>query len=583
MALGNSGEPYVVYCIPATTNPVAPAGLGFAYRRDADHNLDTENWIHQSISTFSSGENCSQTRLIFKKVNNSRYLHLATVVDSGTTSKVIYGVLNLDTGGWSLEEVESGAASRFSNLAMTIRSDSEPRLSYFDRLSANRDLRYAARTAGAWAVQSLVTEGIAGGNSSIDVDSGDNVHIIFSQTISTPTLSYPNFVHTWQVGETWYSETFENDPNGYNSGGNYSLKIMPDNSLRVAYVHSVYSGVTLLSTSIRYASRINGEWSEETLTTYNGSGTTITQVILAMNGEIPGIVYGIHPGGINGETAVYLWTKSPTWTSLGLGQNRIPTSMEYDRIGQVHFSNYTGIAFVTNIEYGFRRILYPIHGRVTNRAGQAVEGVTITDARATTETISNAAGEFSINLEAGRQTLVVNKDGVGFLKERVTIPNVKTYAGTVLFTTSDYGPNPSPFLYPPVNSYNGTSPEEFLQDTDVTPGRITSWFDHNLPVGGDNTSLPLNDFYSIKQPGISYVYRYHNGLDIRHDPTMTEEDEKIISAADGFVAKIIPNHSIFGNHVIVEHVVGDTSPSSLLYVIRAPGEFQPCLARGSPS
>ena len=31
MALGNSGEPYAVYCISATTNPVAPAGLGFAY------------------------------------------------------------------------------------------------------------------------------------------------------------------------------------------------------------------------------------------------------------------------------------------------------------------------------------------------------------------------------------------------------------------------------------------------------------------------------------------------------------------------------------------------------------------------
>lgn len=569
LALGSSGEPYAVYCIPATTNPVAPAGLGFAYRRDVDHNLDTENWIHQTISTFETGENCTQTVLAFKKVGGIRYLHLATAVDSATESRVIYGYLNLDGVAWNLEEVESGAAGRFRSLSMSIRSDNEPRLSYFDSLSANRDLRYAARTGGAWMIQSLVTEGIAGASSSIAVDSGNNVHIIFSQSITTPTPSYPNFVHAWQTGETWNSETVENDSNGYNAGGNYSLQALPDGSLGVAYVHAVYSGITLITTSIRYASRINGAWSEETLTSYNGSGVTITQMILALNGEIPGIVYGIHPGGTSAETAVFLWSKPTVWSFVGLGQNRIPTSMAYDKTGQVHLSRYTNNQGAVTIYYGFRRLLYPIQGRVTNRAGQAVEGVTIQDTGSTTQVISNAAGEFTINLEAGRQTLVASKDGVGFLQTRQTIPNTRTQVAEIHFITSDYGSNPEEFLYPPVESYNGATPGEFLQDTAMpgNKGRITSWFDHNLPSGGIvDTTAPVNEFYSVRLPGISYKYRFHNGLDIRHDPTMYGQTEKIIAAADGVFVKKGWEFPGFGNYVILKHLVG-SNPTLVYYTM----------------
>lgn len=562
LALGDGGEAYMAYCIPQTTTPAAPAGVGFAYRKDVDFNPETNNWHQETLFSFPAGETCNYTQLQFKKAGTERTLHLVFITGTSTSSKITYGRKLVSAATWNFQELHSGTANQFRSPSLAIGADNQPRLSFYD--ATNKDLMYAQKTGEVWSLHTVDGVNSVGASSSLEIDSAGRSHIIYSDY-----TTYPNFKHAWQDGSDWSFESFETDSGTFNGGGNFSLEILPGDSLHVAYSHASYTGLTLSRVGVRYATKaVGGEWSEEELTYYSGSTSILSNLHLDMApNQQPGIVYAYNVGTTSANTIIPVWIKGVTWGVSLLQADYFPTAFIFDQKGNYHFSNFSGKWGIYEMKYGFRKMVYPVSGTVTNRAGQGIAGVSISNSAGGNPVNTDVTGGFTINLEAGAQTLTARKEGLGFVKASQRISNGATFSGTVQFITSDYGPNPPPFLHPPVNSYSGQPVEAFLQDTD-SKGRINSWFDHRYPVGGNDPKLSLNVLYSIEDPRIAYKYRNHDGIDLIPDSVLSaqKQPEKIFPAADGVVVKIDSEPHGFGNFVVLKHEVG-SNPTLVYYTL----------------
>lgn len=218
-----------------------------------------------------------------------------------------------------------------------------------------------------------------------------------------------------------------------------------------------------------------------------------------------------------------------------------------------------------------------VRGRVTNRAGQGVEGITVRWNQ--TAALTDKSGNYAITVPRGRRTLAAEKEGkyfvVGFQTVTVSAEPLKG----VLFMTTDYGPAAPAFLDVPL-VYDGTKEGRLKILKDKSDGgRVNAWFDHRFPANESEEATGTVLMYTGEESA-KEAYSGHGGIDFTKTSELTgsKNPDTILAAASGTVVRVVddqpsagcePETTLicgYGNYVVLRHEVG-TAPVQVFYTL----------------
>lgn len=191
-----------------------------------------------------------------------------------------------DFGEWGSEVVDdSPEVGQYTSLAFD--SQDRPRISYWDQ--ANADLKYAAWTGTAWAIQTVDSEGSVGSEyTSLQLDAAGRPHISYYDA-TNGDLKYAY----WLPGtEAWGTSVVDTGGEGGNVGTYSSLRMDSTGNPHISYYDELYR-------NLKYASgQWNGtgwSWQIETVDNYGFVGRYTSLALDA--GDHPHISYYHQPEG----------------------------------------------------------------------------------------------------------------------------------------------------------------------------------------------------------------------------------------------------------------------------------------------
>jgi MYXO-CTERM domain-containing protein len=228
LALDSSGNPHISY-YDSTNYDLKYASWNGSF------------WVTETAD--SAGNVGAFTSLVLDSSGNP---HISYCDDSNGTLKYAFW----NGTSWHTETVGGGHNVLCTSLALD--PSGNPRISYFDL--GYDDLKYASWNGTSWDTETVDSAGIVGGESSLALDSSGNPHISYKYY---PDLTYTNGhlkYASWN-GSSWHTETVDSD--GV-VGGFTSLALDSSGNPHISYYDSTNG-------DLKYASWNGSSWHTETV------------------------------------------------------------------------------------------------------------------------------------------------------------------------------------------------------------------------------------------------------------------------------------------------------------------------------
>jgi hypothetical protein len=189
LALDDQGQPHLTY-------PGASADVHYASKIAG-------NWvIETAYGTASSGPVMNALA-----IDAQGHPHIAHRADSGVLYTTKVG------GSWATTTIDATAGSGYFAV-VRIDGAGDPHVSYMDypNGSGNLHLKYAKRKNGVWTTEVVVATGFTGVESDMDLDSQDNPHFSYYESVSLDHIYATSAVYLVSPagGEYWPAGTRQN-------------------------------------------------------------------------------------------------------------------------------------------------------------------------------------------------------------------------------------------------------------------------------------------------------------------------------------------------------------------------------------
>ena len=365
-----------------------------------------------------------------------------------------------------------GQVGRGNSLA--VDSNNNPHISYYD--FTNQNLKYATCSSScelisSWTNTTLDTTGNSGSDTSIAIDSNDNIHIAYTGqfVINVNSLKYA----TDESG-SWLYSTIETGTPSMSSGIENSIAIDSNDNIHISYYNS--------ANGLNYATDYTGTWVISTLDTPRFSSTRYTDIAIDSGDNIH-ISYSatgvleVRYVMADSTSNLFGYSISP---NLPAGLNFNPTTGEISG---------TPTAISANTTYTIT---------ATNSGGSSTTTITIV-----------------VN-DVAPSGLVYNVENMSLMKNQAMTPNTATVNGAI--TSWEISPGlPNGLSFGPSNGTIWGTPTV----VQLTPITYTVWANNT----GGSVSVTLNitiadDLAVFSYPNSPYtIVRGYNMSDIT--PTVT--------------------------------------------------------------
>jgi hypothetical protein len=231
------GRPSIAYTNSSSID------LKFAWRGDS-------TWTNETVD--AAGDVGGPVSLALDAQGSPRIsYHDGTNVDLKYASK--------SAAGWTLETVDApGNVGLDSSIELDAQGN--PRISYalFMLGPLNADLKYAAKAGGVWNVETVVSQGVVGEYTSLELDAQGNPRITYFDRDNG------NVWYAAKNGGIWTFEIVETQGGAFVT----SLALDPMGNPHVCYYSSV-------NEDLRYAVKSGGIWIRETVEAMAGTGINL--------------------------------------------------------------------------------------------------------------------------------------------------------------------------------------------------------------------------------------------------------------------------------------------------------------------
>jgi uncharacterized protein YejL (UPF0352 family) len=219
------------------------------------------------------------------KLDSEGIPHVAYVHDDEGTDIFLKYAYHDETG-WHVEVVDDEGDVGWS-CSLALGSLGLPHISYFDVLDAaynpTEDLNYAYYDGSSWHIETVDSEGSAGGSNSLALDLLDRPHIAYSSSLGS---GQKHLKYAWNDGSAWNIETADSQDN---VGSNCSLALDSLDRPHIGYKDGT-------NNDVKSAYYDGAGWQVETADSEKGTGGSIT---LALNSlDYPHISHALTGIGI---------------------------------------------------------------------------------------------------------------------------------------------------------------------------------------------------------------------------------------------------------------------------------------------
>ena len=425
---------------------------------------------------------------------------------------------------WTSTVVDNGQS--FLDQQITIDANNALHISYYD--GSNYDLKYAkcsssCSSTSSWTTLLIDSDGQVGSGNSLAVDSNNNPHISYYDFINQ-NLKYATCSSSCELISSWTNTTL--DTTG-NSGSDTSIAIDSNDNIHIAYTGQFVINVN----SLKYATDESGSWLYSTIETGTPSMSSgIENSIAIDSNDNIHISYYNSANGLN-----YATDYTGTWVISTLDTPRFSstryTDIAIDSGDNIHISySATGVLEVryvmadsTSNLFGYSISPNLPAGLNFNPATGEISGTPTAISANTTYTITatNSGGSSTTTItivvnDVAPNGLVYNVENMSLIKNQAMTPNTATVNGAI--TSWEISPSlPTGLSF---GSSNGTiwGTPTVVQ---LTPIAYTVWANNT----GGSVSVTLNitiadDLAVFSYPNSPYtIVRGYNMIDIT--PTVT--------------------------------------------------------------
>jgi len=151
------------------------------------------------------------------------------------------------SGAWVTSTIHGGEAWVGYDTSIAIDSNNKVHISYYD--STNYDLKYATDVSGAWVI-STIDMGYVDGRTSIAIDSNNKVHISYCYRIDYGSYFSYSLNYATNASGAWVTSTIGSEEY---VGWDNSIAIDSNNNVHISYYDSVNG-------YLNYATNTSGTW-----------------------------------------------------------------------------------------------------------------------------------------------------------------------------------------------------------------------------------------------------------------------------------------------------------------------------------
>lgn len=247
----------------------------------------------------------------------------------------LFAVKIAKAADWSISTLESdGATGLFNSLA--VDSNDNIHISYYD--SINEDLKYATNSSGQFVIVTLDTTGNVGQYGSIGIDSNNKVHISYYDS-TNGDLKYAT-----NASGLWVYTTIDS---AENVGWFTSLAVDSNDKIHISYFD-------LTNSDLKYITNLSGSWTAEII---DSGGSFYSSLAIDSEGKVHIAYYG----SANLKYASNIFGPWATTTLDSNGNVGVVPSLTIDSNNKFHISYYDS----TNKDLKY----------ITNASGSAVAAV----------------------------------------------------------------------------------------------------------------------------------------------------------------------------------------------------------------
>ena len=425
---------------------------------------------------------------------------------------------------WTSTVVDNG--QRFLDQQITIDANNALHISYYDE--SNYDLKYAkcsssCSSTSSWTTLLIDSDGQVGRGNSLAVDSNNNPHISYYDFINQ-NLKYATCSSSCELISSWTNTTL--DTTG-NFGADTSIAIDSNDNIHIAYTGQFVINVN----SLKYATDESGSWLYSTIETGTPSMSSGFENSIAIdsNDNIH-ISYYNNANGLN-----YATDYTGTWVISTLDTPRFSstryTDIAIDSGDNIHISySATGVLEVryvmadsTSNLFGYSISPNLPAGLNFNPTTGEISGTPTAISANTTYTITatNSGGSSTTTItivvnDVAPDGLVYSVENMSLIKNQAMTPNTATVNGAI--TSWEISPGlPTGLSFGPSNGTIWGTPTV----VQLTPITYTVWANNT----GGSVSVSVNitiadDLASFSYPNSPYtIVRGYNMSDIT--PTVT--------------------------------------------------------------
>ena len=174
---------------------------------------------------------------------------------------------------WEKETVDDTPNSTAGDVDFALDSNDYPHIAYYDRYDEdNGILRYARWNGDEWEKEIVDDSAHVGAYVSLDLDDLDHPYISYVHRLEGSSWWYGNIRYAYQDEQNWIIEEVTT---GDTVGWGTSIRLDSQKNPHIAYIDGNPESSVLI-----YASRINGSWESEIVTS---GGPTYPSLILDLN------------------------------------------------------------------------------------------------------------------------------------------------------------------------------------------------------------------------------------------------------------------------------------------------------------